>query len=73
MDNANLPDDGFDAWLAEGQIKGYCSEQYCATHGMGPFHESEWMALEEGFDPCNHVVRLGNSEDWDVTPLLEGN
>ena len=73
IDEAEMPDDGFERWLREGMVNGYCTEQYCSSHETGPMHESEWEALEAGIDPCNHVVRLGSYEDWDVSSLLEGN
>jgi hypothetical protein len=54
----------FDEWLKQGVELGYCSPQFCTTHDMAPLHESEEEALEEGGDPCCHVVRLGSPADW---------
>lgn len=71
MEEADMPDDGFEVWLRQGIANNYCSEQYCNSHDLGPLHESEWEALDEGWEPCNHVVRLGSYDDWDVSSMLE--
>ena len=57
----------FSQWLKIGRKYGYCSEQFCFTHDPAPMHESEETAWEEGYDPCCHVVRLGEPKDWEVT------
>lgn len=56
----------FEAWLQYGVDSGYCSEQFCDTHDGPPMHESEEFAWEEGGDPCLHMVRLGQFDDWDL-------
>ena len=54
----------FDDWLVYGVAKGYCTPQYCDTHDGGYWTETEAAQLEEGYDPCCHVVRLGQPQDW---------
>ena len=56
----------FDEWLKYGIDHQYCSEQFCDTHDGPPMHESEELAWEEGGDPCLHMVRLGQLDDWDL-------
>lgn len=57
----------FNEWLAYGVISGYCTEQFCVTHDVGPQHPSEEAEWEKGGDPCCHVVRLGTMSDWDIS------
>ena len=54
----------FDEWLAYGVEHGFCTEQFCDTHDGMPLHPTEEAAWERGDDPCAHVVRLGQPEDW---------
>ena len=56
----------FEEWLQYGIKQGYCTEQYCSTHDVGPMSEEEQQEWETGGDPCQHVVRLGTEEDWTV-------
>jgi len=56
----------FEQWYKIGMEKGFCSEQFCMTHDAYPLHESEERAWDEGLDPCAHMVRLGNVEDWEL-------
>jgi hypothetical protein len=54
----------FDEWLEHGLSNGYCTEQFCDTHDGIPVTESEDRLFEEGYDPCIHLVRLGNPGIW---------
>jgi hypothetical protein len=57
----------FDDWLSYGMKVGYCSQQYCSTHDCGPLHLTEESELEDGYDICMVVVRLGSYQDWAVS------
>ena len=57
--------DGFDSWLELGVALGYCSPQFCVTHASWPTVPSEEAAIDDGYDPCVHVVRLGQPTDWE--------
>lgn len=56
----------FDEWLRYGIENGYCTEQVCAMHDAIPVHDQEWKELDNGFDPCMMVVRLGSYDDWAI-------
>lgn len=45
-------------WLQYGISRGWCSETHCATHDGVPSTEGEDADWEEGFDPCQVVVRI---------------
>jgi hypothetical protein len=47
-----------DEWIEFGVWKGWCSKPACATHDGIPRTALEEEAWEEGFDPCEHVIRL---------------
>lgn len=48
----------FDAWMAYGVEKGWCSRPVCATHDGVPDTEEEQAEWDEGYDPCQHILRL---------------
>lgn len=50
--------DAFEAWLRIGVKHGWCSEPTCATHDGVPSTEAEMEEIDEGYDPCQHVLRL---------------
>jgi hypothetical protein len=49
----------FGVWLRRGIEEGWVTEPFCNTHdtdpGMGEEEQQEW---ENGFDPCQHVLRI---------------
>jgi hypothetical protein len=45
-------------WLKFGIRRGWISEPVCATHDGVPNTADEADAWEEGWDPCQHVLRL---------------
>lgn len=51
-----------DDWIQLGVKKGWCSEPFCTTHGLQPQTEEEEAAWDEGYDPCEHAVRLWRSD-----------
>ena len=57
----------FDDWLRFGIDNKYCSDQFCVMHDAYPMHESEEAEMDEGHDPCAHMVRLGSPSDWDIS------
>lgn len=54
----------FDEWLQQGVNSGFCTQQFCQTHDMTPMTDYEEGELEDGGDPCVHVVRLGSPNEW---------
>ena len=58
LDAAESASLDFDAWLAEGIAKGYCSEPVCNTHDGLPSTAEEDEEWERGGDPCVSAVRL---------------
>lgn len=48
----------FAEWISYGVDKGWVSEPACATHDGVPSTEDELTDLDEGYDPCQHVLRL---------------
>ena len=56
----------FEEWLQYGVENGFCTNKFCATHDEIPMHKTEERAWDEGGDPCQHVVRLGSSIDWEL-------
>jgi hypothetical protein len=54
----------FDEWLSYGVENGYCTQQFCQTHGHTEMTDYEEEQFDEGYDPCVHVVRLGTPKDW---------
>ena len=54
----------FNRWFRYGVKNGLCTDQFCLTHDVQPMSDQEADAWDEGHDPCCHVVRLGQPEDW---------
>ena len=56
---SNTPDELRD-WLKVGIKKGWISEPYCDTHDGGEKYQTEYEKeqWEEGFDPCQTVIRM---------------
>jgi hypothetical protein len=54
-----IDEEKFGEWLREGMENGWVTEPFCNTHdidpGMGEEEQEEW---ENGFDPCQHVLRI---------------
>lgn len=48
----------FETWLAQGWTAGYVGPPICATHDGVPTSEAEDEQVEDGDDPCVHVLRL---------------
>lgn len=56
----------FDEWLAYGIDHKWCLYPTCYMHDGVPTTNAEAEELEEGYDPCMHVVRLFSSpEEFD--------
>lgn len=60
-----------DEWLKYGWEHGYCGPALCATHDGFPTDPEEEEALDDGYDPCMHLVRL--YEDQDQRRRIEEN
>lgn len=54
-----IDEEKFGAWLRQGIDSGWITEPFCNTHdndpGMTQEEQQEW---ENGFDPCQHVLRI---------------
>jgi hypothetical protein len=61
----------FEQWLQYGKDNGFCTDQFCLTHDGYPMHPSEEAEIDEGYDPCAHMVRLGSLADWDISTTTE--
>jgi hypothetical protein len=49
----------FGEWLNKGIESGWITEPFCNTHEIDPgMDEEEQEEWEQGFDPCQHVVRI---------------
>lgn len=49
----------FGLWLKQGVDSGWITEPFCHTHDPDPFmDEDEQQQWEDGFDPCQHVLRI---------------
>ena len=59
-DDLSSEEQEFGIWLENGIERGWVSNPYCVTHdgGMEYMSEEEIEELEDGGDPCQHVVRL---------------
>ena len=66
------PELDYSDWLRYGIERGYCTHVFCNTHDGYPMHESEEEAWDEGYDPCAFMVRLGTSDDWDISDPADG-
>jgi len=54
--------DDFAEWVSIGIERGWCSVPTCATHDGIPRTEAEESAWDDGWDPCENVLRL-----WPLT------
>lgn len=52
--------DKFWAWLDKGIENGWVSKPYCETHEGGSEYQTEFEKeqWEQGFDPCQTVIRV---------------
>ena len=57
-DEAALVYDDIWDWIEEGIENGWCAEPSCVSHDGIPSTEEEAEEFEEGYDPCQFVVRL---------------
>lgn len=48
----------FEEWLGIGLREGFTSEPSCYFHDMFPTTASEDEEIEDGGDPCIHILRL---------------
>lgn len=48
----------FDQWLEIGFRNNFCSPPVCYAHDGVPMTATEREELDEGIDPCMHIVRL---------------
>ena len=56
---ATIDLDSIDTWLAIGIKNGWVTEPFCNTHDVDPgMTEEEQQEWENGFDPCQPVVRI---------------
>lgn len=55
-------------WLRLGFREGWCSRPVCNTHDGVPMTPAEEAECEQGFDPCVHVVRLYEEQDFEPDP-----
>lgn len=53
----------FDSWARIGYQAGWCSPPVCFIHDGVPMTASEDEQVDNGGDPCVHVVRLYESPD----------
>lgn len=53
----------FDEWISYGMEQGWCGPPLCETHDGLPYTKEEESELEEGHDPCIHVIRLFDSPE----------
>lgn len=54
----------FDEWLEIGMRSKWATPVVCATHDGIPTSTAEDSEIDEGFDPCLHVVRVCEPEHW---------
>lgn len=50
-------------WLRWGYERGWCGPPVCATHDGVPTSEAEDDELMDGYDGCQHVIRLYESSE----------
>lgn len=49
----------FGEWLQKGIENEWITNPFCNTHDVDPaMDEEEQKQWEEGFDPCQHVIRI---------------
>lgn len=70
MTAAQAPMD-FEAWLKRGYDQGWCGPPVCAMHDGVPTSEAEDNELMDGYDGCQHVLRLYESPE--VKAAVEAN
>ena len=61
----------FDEWLRTGMDCGWCGPAVCSTHDGTPTSEAEDDDLEDGADPCVHILRLYESAE--IRAAVESN
>jgi hypothetical protein len=61
----------FDEWLRTGMDCGWCGPAVCSTHDGTPTSEAEDDDLEDGADPCVHILRL--YENAEIRAAVESN
>ena len=65
---AVLAGQDFWGWLAQGMEAGWISEPFCATHDLIPRTAEGERAWDDGFDPCEHAVRLWPEDETVPNP-----
>lgn len=58
---ASEPD--FFEWLQQGYRAGWCGPAVCYMHDGLPTSDEENEVLDEGLDPCLHLIRLYESPE----------
>ena len=53
----------FEEWANYGWQQGWCGPPVCYTHDGLPMADNEHDQLDEGDDPCIHVIRLYEQAD----------
>jgi hypothetical protein len=48
----------FDQWLRIGYESGFCSPPVCYSHDGMPMTAGELEELDEGYEPCMHLLRV---------------
>lgn len=47
----------FDEWMAYGLENSFCGPPVCITHDGEPLTDEEIAEIEDGGDPCIHLIR----------------
>jgi len=54
-----IDEEKFGVWMREGIENGWVTVPFCNTHDIDPgMSEEEQEEWENGFDPCQHVLRI---------------